>query len=415
MTVMQKISPTARVARFNKLTAADVVRELEPDVPLLCLRPEELRKKARAFVESFPGDVLYAVKCNPDLGVLKHLGEGGIRHFDAASMAEIRAVRSVFPEAVIHFMHPIKARSAIRSAYFDHNVRDFVLDSFAELHKILAETKNAKDLVLVVRLAMPKGQAVYDLSGKFGAAPGDAANLLKACAAVAAKVGLSFHVGSQCVDPSAYERALDLAGQVIAQSGVALDVLDVGGGFPVAYADVQPPPLSHFFAAINRGVAKLDLPAQCRLWCEPGRALVAESQSVVVQVQAKKGGALYINDGVYGTLSDASATVGLRFPVRVIAQNNARRQPCVRGGRLRAFEFFGPTCDSFDRMAGPFLLPSDIQVGDWIEIGQVGAYGRVLSTAFNGFDEIIRAVVDDRPPVEEVGAAQLPAKAVRAA
>ena len=401
MTVMNKIS---------RRSAVDMVRELEPDVPLLCLRPEELHKKARAFVENFPGDVLYAVKCNPDLSVLKHLGEGGIRHFDAASMAEIRQVRSVFPDAVIHFMHPIKARSAIRSAYFEHGVRDFVLDSFAELHKILAETKNAIDLVLVVRLAMPKGQAVYDLSGKFGAAPGDAAALLAACSQVAAKAGLSFHVGSQCIDPSAYERALDLAGQVIAQSGVALDVLDVGGGFPVAYADVQPPPLAHFFAAISRGVAKLGLPAQCRLWCEPGRALVAESQSVVVQVQAKKGGALYINDGVYGTLSDAGAAVGLRFPVRVIAQNNVRRN-----GRLRAFEFFGPTCDSADRMRGPFLLPSDIQVGDWIEIGQVGAYGRVLSTAFNGFDEIIRATVDDRPPVEEVGAVQVPLKAVRAA
>ena len=406
MTVMQKIS---------RLAVADVVRELEPDVPLICTRPEELRKKARAFLDGFPGEVLYAVKCNPDAEVLGHLVEGGIRHFDAASMAEIRQVRSVFPDALIHFMHPVKARSAIRSAYFEHGVRDFVLDSFAELHKILAETKNAADLVLVVRLAMPKGQAVYDLSGKFGAKPGDAAQLLKACAKVAAKVGLSFHVGSQCVDPAAYGRALDLAGQVIAESGVALDVLDVGGGFPVAYADQQPQPLSHFFAAINRGVAKLDLPAHCRLWCEPGRALVAESQSVVVQVQAKKGGALYINDGVYGSLADAGAAVGLRFPVRVIPQNTGRRSSGVRGGRLRAFEFFGPTCDSADRMRGPFLLPSDIQVGDWIEIGQVGAYGRVLSTGFNGFDEILRATVDDRPPVEEVGSGQMLAKAVRAA
>lgn len=412
MSLMQKISrrsaAPARSAQSNGLVGvADVVRELEPDVPLICLRAEELRKKARAFVETFPGDVLYAVKCNPDAEVLKHLGEGGVTHFDAASMAEIRQVRSVFPNAAIHFMHPIKARSAIRSAYFEHGVRDFVLDSFAELNKILAETKNAADLVLVVRLAMPKGQAVYDLSGKFGAAPSDAAALVKACAKVAAKVGISFHVGSQCVDPSAYERALGLVGQVIDQSGVALDVLDVGGGFPVAYADVVPPPLSHFFAAINRGVAKLDLPAHCRLWCEPGRALVAEGQSVVVQVQAKKGGALYINDGVYGTLSDAGAAVGLRFPVRMV---NSKRS-----GRLRAFEFFGPTCDSADRMRGPFLLPSDIQVGDWIEIGQVGAYGRVLSTGFNGFDEILRATVDDRPPVEEVGAVQVPLKSVRAA
>lgn len=366
----------------------DIVFDLAPEVPLLCLRPQNLRALARVFLESFPGEVLYAVKCNPDEHVLRALGEGGISHFDAASMAEIRQVRRIFPEGVIHFMHPVKARSAIRMAYFDHGVRDFVLDSFAELSKITAETKRARDLTLVVRIAMPKGQAIYDLSGKFGAQAKEAALLLRACSKVAAKVGLSFHVGSQCVDPSAYERALALAGQVIEASGVTLDVLDVGGGFPVAYEDIEPPPLSDFMEAIARGVAALDLPPTCTLWCEPGRALVASCQSVVVQVQAKKGGALYINDGVYGSLADAGAAVGLRFPVRLIARH--RRQ-----GKLRAWEFYGPTCDSADRMIGPFLLPSDIQVGDWIEISQIGAYGRVLSTGFNGFDEVLTAVVDD--------------------
>jgi len=386
----------------------DTVRALQPDIPLLCLRPQALQTAARAFLDAFPGDVLYAVKCNPNEDVLRELGEGGISHFDAASMAEIRQVRRLFPDAAIHFMHPVKAPSAIRAAYFEHGVRDFVLDSFAELTKILAATGHAADLVLVVRMATPKGQAIYDLSGKFGAQPAEAAELLAACRKVASKVGLSFHVGSQCVDPAAYERALALAGQVIEQSGVALDVLDVGGGFPVAYADVQPPPLSAFIAAIARGVAALDLPASCRLWCEPGRALVAAGQSVVVQVQAKKGGALYINDGVYGTLSDAQKAVGLRFPVRAIAEKGAKRS-----NKLRAFEFFGPTCDSADRMPGPFLLPSDIQVGDWIEIGQVGAYGRVLSTGFNGFDEIMTAVVGDRALVEETGG--VAAKQARAA
>jgi ornithine decarboxylase len=376
----------------------DTVRAVQPDIPLLCLRPQSLRKAAADFLGAFRGDVLFAVKCNPNPEVLRELGAGGITHFDAASMAEIRQVRALFPDASIHFMHPIKAPSAIRSAYFEHGVRDFVLDSFAELTKILAATGHAKDLVLVVRMATPKGQAIYDLSGKFGAQPTEAAELLVACRKVAAKVGLSFHVGSQCVDPAAYERALAMAGQVIEQSGVSLDVLDVGGGFPVAYADVQPPPLSAFMAAIERGVAALDLPASCRLWCEPGRALVAAGQSVVVQVQAKKGGALYINDGVYGTLSDAQKAVGLRFPVRAIAAKGQKRS-----NKLRAFEFFGPTCDSADRMPGPFLLPSDIQVGDWIEIGQVGAYGRVLSTGFNGFDEIMTAVVGDRALVEENG------------
>ena len=377
-------------------SVTELVHALEPDIPLLCLRPEALRRAARAFVASFPGDVLYAVKCNPDEAVLRALAEGGIRHFDAASLAEIRQVRGLFPAAEIHFMHPVKSRSAIHAAYFEFGVRDFVLDGFAELRKILEATGHASDLTLVVRLATPKGQAVYDLSGKFGALPAEATELLAACRRVASKVGLSFHVGSQCVDPGAYRRALELAGRVIAESGVLLDILDVGGGFPVAYADIQPPPLSDFMAAIEEGVAALDLPASCRLWCEPGRALVAEGQSVVVQVQARKGGALYINDGVYGTLSDAGPAVGLRFPVRPIAAKGVRRR-----GKLRAFTFFGPTCDSADRMGGPFLLPGDIQVGDWIEIGQIGAYGRVLSTSFNGLDEVMRAVVRDQSLVEE--------------
>jgi ornithine decarboxylase len=400
---MSHVRPSVSFSR-----AQDAVRSLEPDIPLLCLRPHALEEAAQAFLQGFPGEVLYAVKCNPDPDVLQTLGNAGITHFDAASMAEIHTVRSLFPEAQIHFMHPVKARSAIRAAYYDYGVRDFVLDSMAELKKIVEVLGDARDLTLVVRLALPKGKAVVDLSGKFGANAADAALLLKACKKLAAKVGLSFHVGSQCVEPDAYERALALSGDVIAASGVALDILDVGGGFPVAYADVTPPPLSAFLAAIARGVAKLDLPADCVLWCEPGRALVAQGQSVVVQVQAKKGGSLYINDGVFGTLADAGPSYGLRFPCRAIAPEGQRRS-----GKMRAYSFYGPTCDSADRMAGPFLLPSDIQVGDWIEIGQVGAYGRVLSTSFNGFDQVMTAVVGDRPMIEQMPA--VTQKQVRAA
>ncbi|MDR3438487.1 type III PLP-dependent enzyme [Telmatospirillum sp.] len=369
-----------------------------PDEPMYCLRPQIFKALATRFTKLFPGDVLYAVKCNPEQAVLRSLWKGGLRHFDAASLNEVALVRGLLPGAIIHFMHPVKTRSAIRTAYDRYGVRDFVLDTVDELDKIIEETHGARDLGLVVRLALPKGNAVYDLSGKFGASPGDAAVLLQSCRRVAARVGLSFHVGSQCLDPTAYERALALAGSVLADADVAIDMLDVGGGFPVSYPDEVPPPLDDFIAAIARGVSALDLPAHCRLWCEPGRALVAPGQSVVVRVVARKGGALYVNDGIYGALSDAGPAVGFRFPVRLIRTDGG-----VHDGELRAFEFFGPTCDSADRMKGPFLLPADAKEGDWIEIGQLGAYGTALRTGFNGFDQACLVEVEDRPLLETPG------------
>ena len=145
-------------------------------------RPDRTRLR-----RGFPGDVLYAVKCNPDPAVLRALWEGGVRHFDCASLPEIRLVRDMFPEAVIHFMHPIKARGAIREAWERHEVRDFVLDSADELAKIRAEvaaTGVPGALGLVVRIALPKGGAKLDLSGKFGAEADDAVGLLRAARAV---------------------------------------------------------------------------------------------------------------------------------------------------------------------------------------------------------------------------------------
>ena len=352
-----------------------LVRDLQPTEPLHCLRPAVLRQAASEFVAGFPGDVLYAVKCNPDPSVLRALWAGGVRHFDCASDAEISLVRQMFPDAAIHFMHPVKSRPAIRAAYAQHGVRDFVADSAAELEKILHETGHATDLGLVIRLALPAGEAKHDLSGKFGAPLHETADLLRAARGHAVRLGISFHVGSQCMDPLAWRRAIRLAGQAIAASGVVVDIIDVGGGFPVRYPDMTPPPLGAFFAEIEASFEQLDLPG-VRLWAEPGRALVAAGASVVVQVQHRRGDALFINDGVYGSLSDAGA-MGFHFPVRRIG-----------GGpdAVRDFSFFGPTCDSLDVMRGPFPLPADMTEGDWIEIGQLGAYGACLRTGFNGFD-----------------------------
>src|SRR5271166_1635262 len=298
-----------------------VVAAARPTDPLLCLRPVAIAAAARRFIGSFPGDVLYAVKCNPEPRVLRALWAGGVKHFDCASLAEVALVHKLLPAAEIHFMHPVKARPAIHEAFHRHGVTDFALDSADELAKILQETVpvglvgDPPTLGLFVRLALPKGGAVYDLSGKFGAPLEEAVELLCAARPHAARLGISFHVGSQCLDPDAYVRAMALAGDAIASCGVPVDIVDVGGGFPVSYPDMPPPPLGDYIAAIEAGAAAL--PSDTRLWAEPGRALVAPGGSVVVQVQLRRGDTLFVNDGVYGNLSDAGA-LGFRFPARRI-------------------------------------------------------------------------------------------------
>ncbi len=384
-----------------RLTVDAVVAAERPTDPLHCLRPAAVAEAAAAFVEAFPGDVLYAVKCNPEPRVLRALWAGGVRHFDCASPAEVALVRSLFADASIHYMHPVKARPAIREAYGRHGVRDFSLDSAEELQKILDETRGSGELGLFIRLALPKGSAVYDLSGKFGAEMADAVALLRAARPHARTLGLCFHVGSQCLDPVAYARAIALAGEVIKAAGVAIDVMDVGGGFAVSYPGVTPPPLGAYMAEIEAAVERLDLPVMPRLWAEPGRALVAGGTSVVVQVQHRRGDQLFINDGVYGSLSDAGVPA-FKFPVRLIRDG---REVPVEDGAARGFVFFGPTCDSVDRMNGPFPLPDDVREGDWIEIGQLGAYGASLRTAFNGFDQARLVEVADRPMLETPGLA----------
>jgi len=396
--------PLRRPAGTRRPTVDAAVALLRPEEPLHCLRPQAVTAAARAFVAAFPGDVLYAVKCNAEPAMLRAVAAGGVTHFDCASDAEVRLVRTMFPAAAIHFMHPVKSRAAIRAAFAQHGVRDFVLDTDAELSKIVEETGGAADLGLVVRLALPKGSAAYDLSGKFGATPAEAAALLRAARPHAARLGLSFHVGSQCLDPAAWARAMALAAEVIAASGVAVEVVDVGGGFPVAYPGSEPPALAAFMAAIRDGAALL--PPGVRLWAEPGRALVAGGASVVVQVQQRRGDALYVNDGVYGALSDAGAP-GFRFPHRLI---RAGGDPVA--AVTRDFTLFGPTCDSADVMKGPWTLPADVREGDWIEIGQLGAYGTALRTAFNGFDRALVTEVTDSPMLATPGyEASAPARA----
>lgn len=287
-------------------------------------------------------------------------------------------------------MHPVKARHAIRKAYFDYDIKCFALDTEDELQKIVEETDGAKDLELFVRIAVPAKNSRIPLEHKFGISGQAAQRLLVKARQVADELGITFHVGSQTTTPDAYVLAFEEVKKLIVKAGVVVDAIDVGGGFPSRYSDSIPARLSDFVEVIKSAMDKLPVTEHCRLICEPGRALVAEAESLIVKVDLRKGNNLYINDGGYGALYDA-AVLDFVFPVRLIRDGLDPLEPLV------PFELWGPTCDSIDRMKGPFMLPASVREGDYIEVGNVGAYGRALSTRFNGFGEYRDVILQDEP------------------
>lgn len=380
-------APRGRVSVPNFLSADQFVAENRPDVPVHLMRPHVLRGAAQWFIRNFPGTVLYAVKANPTPYVIKGLWAAGVRHFDVASLGEVELISGLFPKAKLHFMHPVKSREAIRKSYFNYGVRDYVVDSAAELFKLLEETRGAKDLGIIVRLAVSNGHAFHSLSGKFGADTVLAAELLTQARKVACRLGISFHVGQQTMDASAYATAMQKVGDVVRLSKVNPDIIDVGGGFPVAFPGLVPPNMKGYMQAIRESFDALKLPKKTKLWCEPGRALVQESGSLVVRVELRKDNRLYINDGFYGALFDAGIS-RLTFPTRLI-----RPEGPNPSARTQKFYLYGPTCDSLDMLKTPISLPQDVEEGDWLEIGHTGGYGVALQTRFNGFGA-------DEKPVE---------------
>lgn len=376
----------------NHPDASAVVRALSPDEPVILNRPQAASRAARFFVEKFPGKSLYAVKANPSPDLLRVLWDAGVTHYDVASIAEVRLVRATLPEATLCFMHPVKTASAISEAYRVHGVRTFSLDTQEELEKIVAATGGAEDLSLCVRLRVSSDYSELSLAAKFGIDLADAAPLLQATRQVADSLGICFHVGSQAMTPFAYVQALERVRAAIVDAAVTVDIIDVGGGFPSIYPGMEPPPLEDYFGAIHRASESLPISYSSELWCEPGRALCAEYNSIVVKVEKRRGTELYINDGAYGALFDA-AHVGWRFPVKLIRDGAVVD---MEEG-LEDFSFFGPTCDDMDHMEGPFELPADIRAGDYIEIGMLGAYGAAMRTAFNGFGAGEVVEVSDEP------------------
>ncbi len=370
----------------------DAALALRPDRPVYGFRPSVLRADAREFMSAFRGTTAYAVKTNDEPVILKTLADAGVRAFDVASPAEFAAAREAAPAASQFYMHPVKAQADIRLALETYGIRSLALDHEDEVAKILRIVRaldlDPSDITLFVRLAT-KGHAAYELSKKFGAAPSHAVELVERIGRIGFRPGLTFHVGSQVEDLDTYERALATAAWVRSRADAEIAALDIGGGFPARYghdpkrkAPKPMPPVGDLLGKIHDEIEEWgldDLP----LIAEPGRVIVARSLSVIVRVLLKKGQRVYINDGIWSSLSDAW-TGKITLPARLIP-DPARRAKRGKSEKLVPFRVMGATCDSVDILSRPFWLPENVDTGDWIEIGHIGAYSLSLRTRFNGF------------------------------
>ena len=190
--------------------------------------------------------------------------------------------------------------------------------------------------------------------------------------------------------PISYSKGIEEIGKIIKKTKIYPDYINIGGGFPTIYPDLISQPLINYFEEIKKSLKSLNLDKMPNIICEPGRAIVAESGSTIVKVILRKKQKLFINDGTYGTLFDAGVP-NIVYPSKLITNGRALSK------KMTAFDFYGPTCDSMDYMKGPFLLPNNIKEGDYIELGQLGAYGLTFRTEFNGFYSNEIYEVDDSP------------------
>jgi ornithine decarboxylase len=354
---------------------AHLIRQT-PDAALLYFSPDRLQATARDFQAGFPGLVTYAVKANPGAEVLANLVAAGITAFDVASPEEMRAVRDVCPDAVLHYNNPVRSVPEIEIAA-QMGVRSYSIDCLRELDKLTGRA--APDAEITVRLALPVRGAAYDFGAKFGVGPERAAELLRAVAERGFIPSMTFHPGTQCADPAAWGAYIGVVADVARAAGVRLARINVGGGF-ASHRIGAAPDLSAIFAHIGAEVARVfgaDAPA---LVCEPGRAMVAEAFSMAVRVKALRDtGAIFVNDGVYGGLTEIR-DIGAPDRISVLAPDGT-----TRTGAPRLRVVFGPTCDSIDRLPDPLPLPGDLDEGDYLLISGMGAYTRSLSTDFNGY------------------------------
>jgi ornithine decarboxylase len=344
--------------------------------PLVILDCERVRLQYRKLRKALPGvDLHYALKPMPHPAVVNTIiAEGG--YLDLATTGEVQLVErlGVSPERCIH-THPIKREQDIVNA-IKFGVRTFVADNPDEVRKFARHKENAE---LLLRVSFRSPGAVVDLSRKFGCDPEDLLDLARLAADLGIGVrGLSFHVGSQARDSAKHVEALLACAKLQAAARKeklgAFDTLDIGGGFPIDYA--QPVEnISRFCAPVRAALGKL--PKRVRVIAEPGRYIVGPSAIGVASVmgRAKREGHwwYYLDDGLYGSYS-GQLFDHARYPVEPL-RDSEERLPSVLAG---------PTCDSIDVIAENLMLP-ELKAGDLIVGRAMGAYTWASASEFNFF------------------------------
>lgn len=374
---------------------AAMLQRRRPNAPVYCIYPHVYRETAREFVDGFPGRVLYAVKANDHPDIIRLLYEGGVTHFDCASLPEIELVRRLCANATPYFMIPVRLRGAARDAQSRFDVRHFMIDHPSGLEPLGREIDLQRSVVFA-RMAAHHDSAMQDLSTKFGAPPAQMPELLQRIADTGAEPALAFNVGSGVTSVDAYAYAIDLAQGVLDSLPFAIRLVDIGGGYPKSYPGFRVPPLETYFARIRDAVSRLPLPANGEVLGEPGRALAGPGLSAVVEVLLRKDGRLYLNDGMFGIFWELRFRGHDRYPVRAYSCDGRELS-----GDPASFKLYGPTCDGTDVMPGEVEVPDDIRPGDYLEFGSIGAYSLAGRTSFNGHfsdDVVVVADPDSRPP-----------------
>lgn len=366
---------TGRETEFESVSS--MLTAWRPQQPVYCIYPHVYRATAHAFVEGFPGRVLYAVKANDDPDVLRLLFEGGVRHFDCASVPEIALANDCCPGATCYFMVPVALRGAASDAFNSFGVRHFMVDHTGRLDALAAEI-SLGECVVFARMAVSHETAMVDLSSKFGAPPEEIPALLESIRERGAEPALAFNVGTMVTSPEAYRHALGVAGEVLRQVPFPVRLLDIGGGFAKPYPDFSVPPVEDYFHAVRDASRAVPLAIGGEILTEPGRALAAPGLSAVVEVLLRKDRRLYINDGMYGVFWE------LRFKAHQRYAARAWRDGQPLEGEMLEYTLFGPTCDSSDALPGRVPLPAGTRAGDYIEFGRIGAYSLGGRTRFNG-------------------------------
>ncbi|PCJ76221.1 MAG: ornithine decarboxylase [Rhodobacteraceae bacterium] len=358
---------------------SDYLQSRTPDHPVHFFAPSALQAQAKRFLGGFNGLVTYAVKANPEQAVLSNLLAAGVTAFDVASPNEIRLLRELAPHAVLHYNNPVRSKSEIEFAH-KADVKSYSIDGFREFEKIEGIIP-PKGVEISVRIKLPVSGAVYDFGAKFGATPEKAIELLRRVKSAGYIPSITFHPGTQCEDPQAWEAYITEAAAVARAADVTIKRLNVGGGFPAKTANGTPD-LEHFFNVIDEAVTKA-FPIRPALVCEPGRAMVAQSFTHATRVKSiNDNGDVYLNDGIYGGLSE--------FPVLDVQRSYTVFPPIggQRSDTKTMAQVFGPTCDSLDVLPNKLALPTDIADDDYVIFQNMGAYVKGVTTDFNGYGQL---------------------------